>query len=191
MSAFVVNKTHIDLLVRAAIQASRPNNKFSWWQVDAEGKYAGWRELDEYADGSEEDYWEHKAKCSPSRLGQILVSENVASVSYRYPDDNPEAGDLPGPIDAYYMAPYVYEDPRVNLNAGQVFAAIDCLDYQSCEHPGWETSEAYALLRSLRDAYCRKVEGYGGSPLIFDLQWVADQPQDTSISLMSMIKKRS
>jgi hypothetical protein len=31
----------------------------------------------------------------------------------------------------------------------QTRAAIDCYEYQSCEHPGWATSEAYKLIVNL------------------------------------------
>ncbi len=164
MSAYVVDKSEIDLLVRFALEGTRSliqGQKFQWWEVDAEGKFAGWRYLDRYADGTD------PAKVTPSQFGQILVSENVASVSHRYSEPGrvvyygPEAAasmedtedeDLPGPCDRY-----VYADPGRTMTPGELFAAIDCLDYQSCEHDGWETSEAYAILRTLREAGCRIV----------------------------------
>lgn len=175
MSAWVVSKTHIDLLVRAAIHAARPGDRFGWWQVDETGAYAGCRQLDEMASGEEDDVM------SPSQLGQLLVSENVASVSYRYSepgrdyyygaeaaagmeDLEADAGELPGPCDPYYIGPYVYANPGYTLSPGEVFQAIGCLDYQSCEHPGWRTSEAFACLAALRDVYCTRVEGYQGAP---------------------------
>jgi hypothetical protein len=106
---------------------------------------------------------DYKAYYTPSQLGQMLVDENVASVATRYPDTNPDEGDLPGPIDAYYMGPYVYADPRKDLTPGEVFRAIDCLDYQSCEHDGWRASEAFAFLTSLRKAYCDRVADLEGA----------------------------
>lgn len=100
---------------------------------------------------------DHKQYFTASQTGQMLVDENVASVSHRYPDTDPAFGDLPGPCDAYYMGPYIYTDPGRTLSAGEVFRAIDCLDYQSCEHPGWRASEAFAFLTALRKAYCDRV----------------------------------
>lgn len=166
MSAWVPSKIHFDLLIRAALHA-RPHSPFRWWRVDEAGKYASWRELDQQAQGIEDEGPhppEYMVQCSPSAAGQVLVSECIASVSHRYPDEDSDAGELPGPNDAYYMAPYVYSDPSYTLTPGEVFQAVDCLDYQSCEHPGWETSEAYAFLRSLRQAYCERVEGYDTAP---------------------------
>lgn len=160
MSAFVVDKQHIDLLVRAALNAcptryAGDGCRLSWWRVDEQGEYAGWRELNCHAETMEDD--NYKAYFTPSQLGQILVSENVRSVHHRYPDDDPDLGELPGPIDAYYMAPYIYSDPGRTLTPGEVFRAIDCLDYQSCEHEDWRNSEAFAFLTSLRKAYCDQV----------------------------------
>jgi hypothetical protein len=42
-------------------------------------------------------------------IGQTLVDEVVESVSFRYPNDNVEAGELPGPLDAYYLKPYRHQ----------------------------------------------------------------------------------
>jgi hypothetical protein len=149
MSAYVVDKRHIDFLVSAALQAYPPGqpgstHRLSWWRVDGSGEYAGWREINPNAEHMTDD-------------GQMLVSENVASVHHRYPDDDADAGELPGPCDAYYMGPYVFEDPRREVTPGAVFRAIDCLDYQSCEHDEWRSSEAYAFLGALRKAWCDRV----------------------------------
>jgi hypothetical protein len=156
MSAYIVDKPHVDALVRAALDyGSRgyQGARMQWWQTDDAGEYAGWRYLDRI-ERDEEDFY------TPSQLGQILVSENVASVAYRYPDDDVDAGELPGPIDAYYLGPYVYADPGRTMSPGEVFKAIDGLDYQSCEHPGWRASEAFAFLTALRETVCRHVPGY-------------------------------
>lgn len=171
MSANVVSKFHVDLLVRAAIHAREPGEGFMWWQVDEDGEYAGWHELDEFAERLTPRHEGHEY-VSPSQLGQMLVNENVMSVHHRYPDDNPDVGELPGPIDAYYMGPYVYENPGYTLSPGEVFAAIDYYDYHSCEHDGWRSSEAFAFCEKLRNRYCKKVAGYGASP------WGYDGPDD-------------
>lgn len=172
MSAWIVHKTHIDLLTRFALRASG-RESFQWWQVNEQGEYAGWRRLDELASGEDPE------RFSPSQFGQLLVSENVESVAYRYSEpgrsyyygqdvaqameDLAEA-ELPGPCDRYYLAPYVYANPGYTLTPGELFAAIDCLDYQSCEHDGWRRSEAFAALEALRGAACRQVDGYADAP---------------------------
>lgn len=170
MSAFVVSKSHIDLMVRAALK-SRPvgdpghSGPFRFWRTDENGAYAGWYEIDPCAEDRVSNDYTHYI--TPSQAGEILVSENVRSVSYCYSDVGRDAGDLPGPIDAYYMAPYIYTEPRRDLSPGEVFKAIDCLDYQSCEHPSWRASEAFSFCEALRDAYCRRVSDYESAPWEF------------------------
>lgn len=160
MSAYIVDRKAIDLLVYAALNADPSyhgnDRKLSWWNVDEKGGYLGWHAVHENAEymlgaGS-------RAYVTPSAAGEMLVSENARSIEYRYPDTARDRGDMPGPIDAYYMGPYVYTEPKgETLTPGKVFTLIDELDYQSCEHDGWTTSEAYAFLRSLREAWCRQV----------------------------------
>lgn len=72
-------------------------------------------------------------------VGADLWAENHRSVDHRY-DDNPEP-------DAY-SAPTA----EVVLDPVAVVKAVDCFVYQSCEHPGWETSRAADYCTRLRAA---------------------------------------
>ena len=81
--------------------------------------------------------------------GQMLWRENVISVSYRYnlpSRDATELAQYEGDVEAYEYAPC---DPTGEM----IVRAIDELDYQSCEHDGWEASAACALLRNIRIAF--------------------------------------
>lgn len=85
-------------------------------------------------------------------LGQMFVDEVVASVSYRYPDDDVQAGELPGPIppwDYYNHGPFVYADPGFMPDAAEMRQLVGCYAYQACEHPGWESSEAHAICEAI------------------------------------------
>lgn len=168
MSSHVVSKFHVDLMVRAAIHAREHGSGFRWWRRDAEGKYEGWYELDEFAEQRVDN--DHVHYVTPSQAGQQLVNANVAGVHGRYPDDDPDAGELPGPMDAYYMGPYVYENPGITLKPGEVFQAIDYLDYQSCDIESWRDSDAFHFCEMLRYHYGKKVPGYG--------KWGYDGPED-------------
>jgi len=181
MSAFVVSKDHIDLLVQAVLAGpteghwQTPGDPFSWWHDEKR------HQADAGTDVTHETHGGHMEIISPSTLGQRLVSECVASVHGRYPDTDPEQGDLPGPIDAYYMGPYVYEpyrrsDMRVLTSATQAFGAeaveapesaafiavqIKCYEYQSCEHEEWDASEAHAICRAMKEQLLECLPGYG------------------------------
>jgi hypothetical protein len=79
-------------------------------------------------------------------MGKALLRENVRSVNWRYLERGraprfvyAPAGDVPSDIAAVKLA--------------------DCLDYQSCEHPGWVKSKAYRLLVNLRESALRRVAG--------------------------------
>jgi hypothetical protein len=65
-----------------------------------------------------------------------------------------------------------------------VFKAIDCLDYQSCEHDGWHTSNAWRVLESLRELVCQHVDGYDGAPWGFDPDDLNDKPREYSRRLI-------
>lgn len=171
MSAWVVSKVHVDLLVRAALMLDRES--LSWWQVDdAGGGFTGWRRVDEFAEAQGPEEQERRGLVSPSQLGQLLVSENVRSVSHRYSepgrtvyygaehaasmDDTPDE-ELPGPCDRYYLAPYVYENPGYTLTPGEIFGALSCFEYQSCEHDEWKSSEAFQVCDALRNLACSQL----------------------------------
>ncbi|EFV12463.2 hypothetical protein [Segniliparus rugosus] len=70
-------------------------------------------------------------------LGHKLWSENFRSVNYLYEEDEPTP---------------VYDPELVDGPFDLVAAlkAASCMDYQSCEHPEWKQSEAFALLELLR-----------------------------------------
>lgn len=85
-------------------------------------------------------------------VGRMLWAENIASVLYRYPQDN-----------AAQYAKCVFDLKHIKrdnsetgtsweVEAGQnpVVVSIRCLDYQSCEHPAWESSEAFAFLMAFQ-----------------------------------------
>lgn len=78
-------------------------------------------------------------------LGQILIDENRRSVNYRY--NETEAAD-----------PFVYKPYKVAPIQAAKF--IICIDYQSCETPGWDRTRAHALLFRLLQNIVRKLGSY-------------------------------
>ena len=81
----------------------------------------------------------------PDALGRMLLRENIASVAYRYPDDTFD--ELPG-----------------SFSVVEVLKAIDCYEYQSCEHPQWKHSEAHAFCAALRRRLIGTLPGYDEAP---------------------------
>ena len=90
----------------------------------------------------------------PTRLGALLWEENRASVAHRYSKET----ELPTP---YTYEPY---DREEDLNPGFGQKQIHCLNYQSCEHPGWENSQAHDILFRLDNAlYFRGLKEKGAA----------------------------
>lgn len=187
MSAYVVSKAHIDFLVQAALAG--PSDGVGW-NSESEPNFS-WHHnrqlhrLDLLAEVGDErpaaiPGFNAIELVGPSVLGQRLLDECVASVHARYPDTSPDEGNLPGPIDAYYMGPYVWEPyrqsetPLIARGMPRVIAApastaviakqIANYEYQSCEHEGWEHSESHAFCRALRESLLRSLPGWAEAP---------------------------
>ena len=94
----------------------------------------------------------------PDVIGQILLDENYKSVNYRYPDDTPGWGRFH----------YEWDLSRLPVNPVAVLSLIACLEYQSCEHPEWEQSEAHAILKTIKAIAIRQLPGYDKYPWAID-----------------------
>ncbi len=91
MSAYVVRRSHIDALVRtaidgpAAVEGSPPR--------EGSGRWHRWTVYHDHDhDHGYEVSWQ-----TADNIGRMLWTENVASVAYRYPADEPT--NRPGPLD--------------------------------------------------------------------------------------------
>ena len=151
MSAWIVSKEHIDAMVSAALVCAQENrSSFRWY--DADGNHS--HELT-YTDTEK-----------ATKVGAMLWAENLASINARYTDtiDHPE--NCPGPVGfngVSSVANYTLKrTPRIPPVA--ILKAISCYEYQSCEHAGWKTSQAYQFCASLRDHMISMLPGYDEAP---------------------------
>ena len=149
MSAYVVDRNHIAYLVDAAMShalGAEHHGGLVWvWEIDrGTGNYS--RSNIPIADYNR-----------AAEVGQMLWSENVASVRYRYPDCTDE---LPGPIGESCI--YEKHEPAFyrTVDPVAVLKACDCYEYQSCEHREWEVSEAHAFIMALRSRAIHALPGY-------------------------------
>jgi hypothetical protein len=151
MSAFEVDATHIDVMVSAALQRHH-------------GETLGWYfgEIPRAEPGemlpSGEDYLTALSKThrevtseTAEQWGATLLAENRRSVNWRYAEEEIEA-------------PYVFTEYAGQFNPVAILSAINCYEYQACEHPGWKTSEARAFCEALRSRMIRMLPGYGNAP---------------------------
>lgn len=142
MSAFVVGKEHINAMIQAGRRTSEHPYTLRW---------------------RHEGHCYELTEVTEARTGRMLIDECVRSVRYRYPVENDD--NLPGPIGSYwldeYKAPgYFGRQPT----AVEALKLISCYEYQSCEHPDWEASEAFAFCAALRHALIAQLPGYQDAP---------------------------
>ena len=148
MSAYIESKAHIDALVTAAgaVELGEHSSGLSW-----------------YHDGEryEMSYSDH---ARASEIGRMLWAENLASIHARYPDTAETDSNYPGPAGFESVQVTEYQFVRTaRLEPVVVLKAIDGYRYQSCEHEGWETSQAFAFCRSLEHKMIGQLPGYDES----------------------------
>jgi hypothetical protein len=148
MSAWVVNREHIDLLVAAGLRGPRRGR-------------GAWGELRWFAVDPGDESWSYEQHVrqldysTADEVGRMLWTENVCSVAARYPDD--DCSSRPGPVSEdidLEAIEYVWRNPHYTPTAGEVLKAIACYEYQSCEHDGWRESEARRFCAALESAVC-------------------------------------
>ena len=129
MSAWIVSHGHIDILVKAIVEG--PAEAHNWPGVTL--------------------HWDAR-RSLPNDLGQELLDECIRSVAFRYTDT--DADDLPGTYrpegTPEYRIPYDYDDPGFRPTAGEIFKAVNCYAYQSCEHDEWQGSAAWRVCDDLK-----------------------------------------
>lgn len=115
------------------------------------------------------DWEDRKAKklLNAQRVARGLASENVRSVSHRYPND---LDDLPGPglkiPDIYeaasiYAAHFLVNPGYVNsLSPIQIWKLAQGMDYQSCECDDYNNTLAWRQLDWIKNQAVRTMKGY-------------------------------
>ena len=166
MSAYLCDKNHFVYLVAAAMSHNIARHTVSWhWGAGATQR--------------------GELRCADfetaADVANMLIRENLASVSFRYAGDKtsdtlPSAGDCSAVTVADFHT--FYEFVPV-----QVLKAINCLDYQSCEHDGWRASEARAFLNALQSAAIHSLPGYEAA------DWGAPEPRTNMVCLSSLMRR--
>lgn len=94
-------------------------------------------------------------------IGRLLMDENVASVNHRYQgridEDEKNAA-----------AAYTYADFPRALTHIEAIKAAHCLDYQSCEHDGWDNCTAQRILKAIVYHASARLPGYDAAPWAID-----------------------
>ncbi len=145
MSAFIVSKAHIDALVTAAI-----NGRISWMTPAPEVNPDTHQRGEPWGPAALAEYQARQRTANTETAGTVgamLWNENQLSVNHRYDEEDAEE-------------PYTYDRFNRPLSPVQILKAISCYEYQTCERPEWEASEARAFCRALRSETIHKLPGY-------------------------------
>jgi hypothetical protein len=140
MSAFIVSKEHINaILMSSTLIQFQP---LTWYHDDVYHSFT----LD-----------------MADEIGQMLLDENVASVRYRYQDS--PLTELPGKTNNEWLFPFRYSPfaHRVPTPV-EAIKLIRCYNYQSCEHPQWNSSPAKSFCQALLASLISRVDGYDEAP---------------------------
>ena len=152
MSAFEVDATHIDVMVSAALQRVSCGETMRWYHGDIPGTQPG--EMlpggEDYASACERTRREVTSETAET-WGATLLAENRRSVNHRYDEEEIEE-------------PYVFTEYAGSFKPAAILKALDCYEYQSCEHPGWEASEAHSFCEALRSRMIHQLPGYADAP---------------------------
>jgi hypothetical protein len=171
MSAFIVSKEHIDAMVRVGIAGPsdpheiRPDRAWhgvSWFTSDPRAIAYDGSNPTAYFGGLDAIRRELRSETAEA-TGAMLVAANVASVQHRYSEPG---DDLPGPVVKYWTRPYVAPVifRRQLPTAVEALKLIACYEYQSCEPPTWDGSEAQRFCDALRHALIGALPGYAEAP---------------------------
>ena len=151
MSAFILGKEHIDYLVEAGLFVNG-HGGLTWLapgedlETDYQaGDWCGPTAMQSYKARHRELRME-----TADHVGQMLIRENHLSVNFRY-DERPTVT---------LEDPYRFNMRLRPIDPVQVLKALNCYEYQSCEHPGWKTSEAKAFCDALRHSTIHRLPGY-------------------------------
>ncbi len=187
MSCFVVDKVHIDLLVRLAMVGPRGVGwlPLRWWVPAADGSTEPSPEdrAIEILTGTSPDSVRRVLagvmfqlvatdagpfEMDPSQLGDVLRIENVRSVMHVYPDTI-ESGSLPGTGEQWREL-YEWTDPEYTPTCAEAAALIRGYSNQACEHPEWSSSLAFAVVQHLSDALLASLPGIEEAPRLWNAE---------------------
>lgn len=155
MSAFIQEPEHLCYMVQAGIELARgPDYPLRWWAADPSAE--AWTER-----GSALPSWEAlqrvehlRRELTPDTADQVVLmlhDENVRSVNHRYDEED-------------LTAPPTYRRTRLESDPVWLLKAINGYEYQACEHPEWDGSEAQRFCEALTGLAVRRLPGYDAAP---------------------------
>ena len=97
---------------------------------------------------------------NPVDIAEALAIENNASLDHRYPKDADKKADQ------IYFALCKDSARKIpkTFSAVEIIKLAQCYDYQACEHPEYEASDAKQLIKAIISKAITKLPGYESAP---------------------------
>lgn len=136
MSSFLVEHEHINVLLWAGLQ--QPRLGALRWHF-GNPRFEGELQPE-----------------TANAVGQMLLDSNATGVNHLY--------DTTDPVETF-VETYTYRPPRHrSWSTPELLNALTCYEYQACEHPNWEGSQARAFVEALRHRLISRLPGYSTGP---------------------------
>ena len=156
MSAYICNPRHVDYLVAYAHRYRRQGN--APHVTLREGERETLPEAAQAAIRPGNVEWQSPdtlmlGELSADVLGQVLMTENVRSVRYRYPNEGDDT--LPGPCDQSRIFQYTFRPIPNDLRSDWALSACRGWKYQSCETPDHADTLAWRIVEAIEQQAIR------------------------------------
>ena len=130
MSAYLCNPEDFALLGAYAVKPGAPQGFFNL---------------------TEQEYLEVEVG-DPVDVALMLAKENIKSLEYRSPNYGPAGGMLRGPLEEFLAEVELVAVKRYDYHdLVNVKKVLSRYEYQACEHADWLKSDAYNLVRAIKD----------------------------------------
>jgi hypothetical protein len=148
----MVDDEHIHLLVNAGLSYSTGGSRLRWQvrELTVEEQNRVYSKGQPWGPEAQMMYGRvvrHLTRENAGYVGAMLLAENRRSVDHRYAEEE-------------WEQPYLFKMLPGVPNPVAVLKAIDGFEYQACEHPEWEKSEAHNFCDALRRKAIGKLPGY-------------------------------
>jgi hypothetical protein len=154
MSAFEVSSNHIRVMINAGLTRSL-DGRLEWMvhpftEDETETVFARGHAWGPGMIRVAQNIYRELNTQSAETVGAMLAAQNQRSVNFRYAEEEIEAVYQHGPTGSYSPV--------------ELLKIVKCYEYQSCETPDWETTEAHNFCAALKDQLIHLLPGYDEAP---------------------------
>jgi len=154
VSAFEISTNHIRVMINAGLSMSYGNH-LEWMvrpftEDEAETVFARGHAWGPGMIRVARNIFRELNPQSAEAVGAMLAAQNRRSVNFRYDEEE--------------IQPVYQHGPSRSYSPVELLKIIKCYEYQSCETPDWETTEAQNFCAALKDQLIHLLPGWDDAP---------------------------